>query len=126
MLLVVLVSATSTVKQITGNVYTATNNSLVGVFVEAYINGTPRGNSTSQNITAGYESYYIIDVQGDTIESGANITFRIDGVQAVEYTFFENFSNTTSNFDLHLPSSSSNYQLALFPGWNLISIPITL
>jgi len=95
------VSATITTHNFDGNVYDSDENPLVGVEVVAWISGTERGSSITEDLGPGYESYYFIDVQGDTSEAGLLVTFTISSFEADESHEFET-EGDEDEFHLHL------------------------
>ena len=94
-----LASAFSTTMNVYGNVYNTDGTPLVGVRVQAWMNGTDRwpGNVTTDNYDPPYESYFQVDVQGDTGEQGLSVSFTIQGVPAVQTVLFTQYSSVNLN-----------------------------
>jgi len=100
LVLVPFALAMATIHNFDGNVYVG-GEPLTGAEVTTWIGGEKRGEFTSQNLGPGYESYYNIDVQGDTSENGLVIIFRVDGDMAEESSKFSLRGNE-DDFDLHV------------------------
>ncbi|VVB52695.1 Lamin Tail Domain protein [uncultured archaeon] len=67
--------------------------------------------------TSGYESYYSVDVNGDDArDSGAQVTFQLDGVVAVESSFY-NPGSFPASLNLTMPSMRGDVVInEFFPG----------
>ncbi|VVB55106.1 Uncharacterised protein [uncultured archaeon] len=102
-----ITSAMPTVYNIDGNVYDSSGNPLTGAVVSAWINGTLRANSTATNLSPGYESYYNLDIQGDTQEANnkETVTFKVNGRQAEETIIFK-INGNEDNYAIHVTGIS--------------------
>jgi len=94
------VCAFTTIHSINGNVYDSGGVPLPGVEVSAWLNGTERVSVVSKNYGAGYESYFLLDVNAETTETGGKITFKVSGVEASESLNFTPLGRTDVNLTM--------------------------
>lgn len=93
------VVAQSTVQNVYGNVYNSDDTPLVGIEVIAWIKGENKGTSITHDYGEKYVSYFNLDVQGLVNDSGENVTFTINGIDALESLLFT--PQATQSLDLH-------------------------
>lgn len=105
--LIPVVQAYPTIHNVYGNVFDADGKPLPGVEVKAWVDGTMRGSSVTKDYAQGYESYYLIDVSGDTEEDGAIISFTLDGAEYAQSLVYAPLGKTELNLTLG-PGGSSD------------------
>ncbi|GEM_PF-4721949 len=86
LLLAGCVSSYSAVCNVAGRVHDFRGNPLFNVTVRGWVNGTDRGNTTTYEYFG--EALFTLDLQGDSTEVGAIISFTVDGIEVPETSTF--------------------------------------
>lgn len=82
-----------------GHLWDIFGNPLLNVTITAWVNGTERANTTSENNLG--MAFFNIDVYGTYSDAGSPITFKIEGADGLENTTFVIGWIGDQNFTLH-------------------------